>query len=164
MSRTTTLQLSDLEATERLSQRLASALFGGVLLTLSGDLGAGKTTLTRELSRGLGCSRLATSPTYTLFSPCPGGRLPLLHGDLYRLSGAGELEDLGFSEMLEQYRDGVVVLEWGERFSELLPADRLKLHLEYGSAEEERSLALEASGTQAERVLALLSRSLEEAR
>ncbi len=152
--RSTSLTLPDLETTHQLSERLASAFKGGEMVTLSGDLGAGKTTFTRGLSEALGCTRLASSPTYTLFSPCPGGRLPLLHGDLYRLGDETELEDLGFSEMLDEYRSGIVVLEWGERFPDLLPEDRLRLHFEYGQGDEERTVLLVSSGPDSDRLSA----------
>lgn len=148
--------LSNPEATAHLAQRLGQAVEPGTFLALDGDLGAGKTFFTRELTRALGCARLANSPTFALFQKYKGGRLPVLHGDLYRLNSSTELEDLGWEEMLQEYADGLVVLEWASRFPELLPQDRLALSWTLGTAEQERQLRLEAFGQRATRLLEAL--------
>ncbi len=157
MSRQSVQQkLLNLDATVALAQRLAEAMEGGEFVALDGELGAGKTSFTRELTRSLGCSRLANSPTFALFQRYRGGRLPVLHGDLYRLNSAEELEDLGWEELLEEYSGGLIVLEWANRFPHLLPTDRLHLVWTLGSTEEERSVRMEAFGARSSKLLEAL--------
>ena len=139
-----------------LAQRLGQAVEPGTFLALDGDLGAGKTFFARELTRALGCARLANSPTFALFQKYKGGRLPVLHGDLYRLNSCAELEDLGWEEMLREYADGLVVLEWANRFPDLLPKDRLGLSWTLGESEDQRQLRLAAFGQRAARLLEAL--------
>lgn len=158
MKQTTfTRHLESLEQTARLAEALAAALHGGELLALEGELGAGKTSFTRELTRALGCSRLANSPTFSLFQRYRGGRLPVLHGDFYRLEEPTELVDLGWEEMLEEYAEGVVVVEWANRFPELLPADRLRMSWRLEGLEEQRLVQATAGGAHSERLLQALS-------
>ncbi len=148
--------LPNLQATADFADTLAKALQGGEFLALAGDLGAGKTSFTRELTRALGCSRLANSPTFALFQRYRGGALPVLHGDLYRLGSEAELEELGWEEMLDEYSDGLVVIEWAERFPRQLPPDRLHLSWILGVSEEERSVEMRAYGAKSAQLLAAL--------
>lgn len=104
--------------TEQLGEKLASQLTAGTVLALRGDLGAGKTAFTRGLARGLGYAGAVTSPTFTIVNEYEGGRLPLFHFDLYRLSSADELWDIGWEDYLD--RGGVCAVEWSERAEELL--------------------------------------------
>ncbi len=98
--------------TEALGAALASRLRPGTVLAFRGDLGAGKTAFTRGLARGLGYRESVTSPTYTIVNEYLGGRLPLFHFDMYRLSSAEELWDIGWDDYLE--RGGVCAVEWSE--------------------------------------------------
>lgn len=102
------------EATEELAMRLGALLPAGTLIRLEGDLGAGKTCLTRGLARGLEvpADEPVTSPTYTLLNQYQG-RLPLHHFDLYRLQGGEDLFEIGLEECCAS--PGVTVLEWAER-------------------------------------------------
>jgi tRNA threonylcarbamoyladenosine biosynthesis protein TsaE len=101
--------------TRAIAARMASALKPGDVLLLSGDLGAGKTAFTRGLAEGLGVDPgEVTSPTFTLVHEYRGGRLPLIHVDLYRLERAN-LDDIGLDEDLAA--KGVVAIEWPERLS-----------------------------------------------
>lgn len=104
--------------TEQVGQALAARLTAGTVLALRGDLGAGKTAFTRGLARGLGYSGAVTSPTFTIVNEYEGGRLPLFHFDLYRLSSPDELWDIGWEDYLD--RGGVCAVEWSERAEELL--------------------------------------------
>jgi tRNA threonylcarbamoyladenosine biosynthesis protein TsaE len=99
--------------TAAIGRDLAATLSAGDVVLLFGDLGAGKTAFVRGLAEGLGVQRdEVSSPTFTLIHEYRGGRLPLLHVDLYRLNDAREIEDLGIDELGS---GGVVAIEWAER-------------------------------------------------
>jgi tRNA threonylcarbamoyladenosine biosynthesis protein TsaE len=102
--------------TESLGEAWGRAAQRGLVIGLSGDLGAGKTQLVRGLARGLGCTTRVHSPTFTLVNVYEGGRLPLFHLDLYRLETREQIHGAGVDEYLEP--DGVAVIEWAERLSE----------------------------------------------
>ncbi len=107
------------QETFEIGRRLAAELHRGDVLALAGDLGAGKTHFTKGIAAGLGIDAGVTSPTFTLIHEYPGGRLPLYHIDLYRLEAAGEALDMGIDDYLGG--DGVTVVEWADKFAELLP-------------------------------------------
>src|SRR5690606_11865905 len=110
-----------------LAVRLAALCPPRSLILLSGDLGAGKTVFARGVARGLGFADRVPSPTYVLLQTLIGGRLPLYHGDLYRLADEEELEQLGLDDALDD--EAVVVLEWAAAFASSLPSDRLEVSL-----------------------------------
>jgi tRNA threonylcarbamoyladenosine biosynthesis protein TsaE len=125
--------LPDAEATMQLGARIAPTLRGGMVITLSGDLGAGKTTLVRGMLRALGWAGAVKSPTYTLVEHYPFSSLYLYHFDFYRLKDPGEWETAGFADYFRA--DAVCVIEWPERVSELLPSIDVAIalaHLEVG--------------------------------
>src|SRR5208282_1886122 len=121
-----TVTLSNEQATVRFATDIACALEEGDLVTLSGDLGAGKTTFARALIRYLAGDAMieVPSPTFTLIQTYELPRFPLVHADLYRLAGAAELGELGFDDLPE---DAVVLLEWPDRAAGFLPPDRLDI-------------------------------------
>jgi len=139
------LAIASLADTEKLGLGLAELLRPGDVILLSGALGAGKTTLTQFIGRGLAvpASCYITSPTFSLMHEYPG-RLPLYHLDLYRLSGEEEIEDLGLIDYL--YAEGVCVIEWPDRLGSLLPAQHLDIVLRYDSGLN-RQAALSFQGT-----------------
>src|SRR5205807_6028262 len=106
--------LPDEEATRRFATDIAGALEPGDLITLSGDLGAGKTTFARALIRHLAGDQTieVPSPTFTLVQTYDLPRFPVVHADLYRISGSAELAELGFGDLPE---GAVVLLEWPDR-------------------------------------------------
>ena len=104
--------------TEAIGAALAKILAPGTVIAYRGDLGAGKTAFTRGLARGLGCTDLVTSPTYTIVNEYLGGRMPLFHFDMYRLSCSDELWDIGWEDYLE--RGGVCAVEWSENVADAL--------------------------------------------
>ncbi|MDT0610194.1 tRNA (adenosine(37)-N6)-threonylcarbamoyltransferase complex ATPase subunit type 1 TsaE [Streptomyces lancefieldiae] len=117
------------EQMRELGRRLAEVLRAGDLLMLSGELGAGKTTLTRGLGEGMGVRGAVTSPTFVIarVHPSLGDGPPLVHVDAYRLSGGlDEMEDLDLDVSLS---DSVIVVEWGEGKVEELTEDRLQLRI-----------------------------------
>ena len=107
--------------TEAIGCALAARLAPGAVVAFSGDLGAGKTAFVRGMARGLGISQRVTSPTFTIVNEYEGGRLPLFHFDMYRLTDADALFDIGWEDYLD--RDGVCAVEWSEQVSEALPPD-----------------------------------------
>lgn len=114
------------EATVDLGERLGRLLKGGEVISLTGDLGAGKTHFAKGVARGLEITGTVTSPTFTLINEY-SGRLPLYHVDAYRLGGVEEAYDLGLEEYI--YGDGVTLVEWPDRVAGLLPADRLVVEI-----------------------------------
>ena len=106
------------EQTEALGAALAKVLPAGTILAYRGDLGAGKTAFTRGLARGLGCTDMVTSPTYTVCNEYLGGRLPLFHFDMYRLRSAEDLWDIGWDDYLD--RGGICAVEWSENVDEAM--------------------------------------------
>src|SRR5699024_12608053 len=114
------------ELTKDIAIRLAKQLEPGDVVTLSGNLGAGKTTFTKGIATGLGVKRAVTSPTFTIMKEYKG-RLPLYHIDAYRLEGSEE--DIGFKEYIDG--DGVKVIEWAAFIEDFIPLDRLEIMIEY---------------------------------
>ena len=115
------------EETEALGEKLAKLLRPGTVLAYLGDLGAGKTAFTRGLARGLGCRETVTSPTYTIVNEYLGGRLPLFHFDMYRLTSSDDLWDIGWEDYLD--RQGVCAVEWSENVPEAM-TDALTVRIE----------------------------------
>jgi len=144
--------LPDTAATETFGARLATCCQGGLLVFLSGDLGAGKTTLVRGLLRRLGHTGAVKSPTYTLVESYQPDGLRLHHLDLYRLGDAGELEWLGIRDLLAS--DAVCLIEWPERGAGVLPAPDLQLALAYRG--QGRHVAVSAHSARGEQVLQCL--------
>lgn len=131
------------EQTMAVGVALARRACAGDVIVLRGALGAGKTTLTQGIGRGLGIREPIISPTFTLLREYASGRLPLYHVDAYRLAGPSEAYTFGLDEYL--YGDGITVIEWGERVETLLPDERLEVYLEYLDTDE-REITLRARG------------------
>ncbi len=130
------------EQTQLMGQRLGSLAEPGDVILLTGDLGAGKTTLTQGIAWGLGVDEYAASPSFVLVRE-HHGRLPLYHVDLYRLENLAEIDDLGLDEYF--YGRGVSVVEWAERAPGLLPPERLLIGIRLANLSE-RTLELVPSG------------------
>ena len=109
--------------TQALGARVGAELRDGDVLVLTGDLGAGKTQLTKGIARALGVEGEVTSPTFALEAVHEGGRIPLYHFDLYRLHSADELGDAGLWDVLGA--DGACVIEWGEQFADEIGPERV---------------------------------------
>ena len=104
--------------TEAIGAALGKILPAGTVIAYRGDLGAGKTAFTRGLARGLGCTDLVTSPTYTIVNEYLGGRLPLFHFDMYRLRSSDDLFDIGWDDYLD--RGGICAVEWSENVDDAM--------------------------------------------
>jgi len=140
------------ELTQALGRALGERLRGGDTILLSGPLGAGKTCFVQGLARGLAVPEGAavTSPTFVLVAEYPG-RLWLRHADFYRVESYARLLDAGFDDLASP--DGVLVVEWPERFPEALPADRLELRIAADAKSGEREIEIEARGERARALL-----------
>ena len=125
--------------TEKLGQALGAVLQPGTILAYEGDLGAGKTAFTRGLARGLGAVEAVTSPTYTIVNEYLSGRIPLFHFDMYRLTSADELWDIGWEDYLD--RGGVCAVEWSENVAEAME-DAIRVRIEK-TGEESRKITIE---------------------
>ncbi|MEG2315632.1 MAG: tRNA (adenosine(37)-N6)-threonylcarbamoyltransferase complex ATPase subunit type 1 TsaE [Clostridia bacterium] len=134
-----TFHTHSVEETRALGARLASQLLPGDVLLLLGDMGAGKSELTRGIARGLGITGYVTSPTFTIMQLHDTGRLPLYHFDWYRLNSAAELYELSMDEYL--YGEGVAVVEWPSRAEDAIPETNLQITLT-PVGEDERLIAL----------------------
>ncbi|MBQ1840141.1 MAG: tRNA (adenosine(37)-N6)-threonylcarbamoyltransferase complex ATPase subunit type 1 TsaE [Atopobiaceae bacterium] len=146
------------EETIALGERLGKELRAGDVLVLTGDLGAGKTQLTKGIAAGMGVVDDVTSPTFNILMVYEGEQMPLYHFDLYRLDDPDQLEDIGFYDALEG--DGPCVIEWGEQFSDEIGSERLDVYLtrlddQAGVGEEpSREVRLVAHGARAEELVA----------
>ncbi len=135
------------EETRELAQQLGNNIAESFLITLSGELGAGKTTFTQGLAKGLGVTRNVTSPTFTLMKNYKG-RLPLYHIDAYRLEDIDQ--DLGFDEYIDG--DGVCVIEWANFIENVLPDEMLNINLTIND-DDSRLIVFRANGRKYEEVL-----------
>jgi len=129
--------------TEALGERLGRTAAAGLVIGLTGDLGAGKTQFVRGLARGLGVTARVHSPTFTLVNEYGGGRLKLFHLDLYRLETAEQIRSAGIEEFLAP--DGVAVIEWVERLGAGTGKKWLPVKLEIVN-ESERKISYDDTG------------------
>ena len=125
--------------TEAIGAALGKIIPPGTVIAYRGDLGAGKTAFTRGLARGLGCSEIVTSPTYTIVNEYLGGRIPLFHFDMYRLRSSDDLFDIGWDDYLD--RGGVCAVEWSENVDDAME-DALYITIEK-LGEDSRRITLE---------------------
>ncbi|MGM9891444.1 tRNA (adenosine(37)-N6)-threonylcarbamoyltransferase complex ATPase subunit type 1 TsaE [Limosilactobacillus sp.] len=138
-----TVEMASREATIALGEAVGKQLAAGDVLVLDGDLGAGKTTFTKGLAKGLAIPDIIKSPTFTIIHEYHDGRLPLYHMDAYRLENGGG-EDLGLEEYFDS--DGVSVVEWAEFVADELPDDYLAIHFKRTDDEDRRVLEFEPHG------------------
>lgn len=131
-----TYNIRNEEDTRAFGLELAERLKPGDMVALIGDLGTGKTTLTKYIAEGLGVTDRMTSPTFTIVSEYHTGRLPLYHFDVYRLESSEELFETGAEEYFDA--GGVCIIEWADQIAEILPDDTICVFLEYGDKEGER--------------------------
>lgn len=115
---------------------LAKNAEAGTVIALTGDLGAGKTTLTKSIAKGLEIDDIITSPTFNIVKEYDSGRLPLYHFDVYRVGDVDEMYEIGCEEYF--YGEGVCVVEWSDLIEEIMPEDTLWIQIEYGEKEGER--------------------------
>ncbi len=125
------------EETEELGFKLGKKLRGGEVIAYRGGLGMGKTCFTRGLASGLGYKGEVTSPTFALINEYSGGRLPLYHFDMYRISGWEDLYSTGFFEYLDM--GGVIAAEWSENIENALPENTITVSFKAFSRRKARN-------------------------
>lgn len=154
------ITLNSVEQTRRFAACLASFLTPGMVLCLTGDLGAGKTTFTQALAVALGVTEPVSSPSFTIVHEYHSGRFPLYHMDVYRIEEATELEDFGFDDYFAG--KALIVVEWAERVESLLPENRIRMGLYRCEDENRRILRITAKTPLEERAVAWLAHNWKE--
>ena len=133
------------EATAELATKLAAVIKPGTIICLEGDLGAGKTLFVQNLAKALGIEENVTSPTFNLMNTNEG-KMVMYHFDLYRLEQEYELEDIGFYDYISD-GDGLVVIEWADKFCDCLPDDYILLDIQRAEdVENQRILSFSLRG------------------
>jgi len=148
------LELNSVEKTLAFGENLSHTLIGGDVLALTGDLGVGKTLMTRGIALGLGIpAGQVNSPTFSLIQAYES-HIPVIHVDLYRLEDPTAILQLG----LEDYftARNIVIIEWADRFIQALPPDFLEIHLEHGDSETTRAMTIRARGPRSQAIVLAL--------
>ncbi len=135
------ISLNNLEETEKFGIFLGENLRPGDVVCLNGDLGAGKTTLTKSIAKGLGIDDYVTSPTFTIVNEYYG-KTDLYHIDTYRLDDMVDVDYLGFDEYF--YSDGVTIVEWAEKIRDALPEEYMEINIK--SHDDKRDLDINYVG------------------
>jgi len=140
-----------LEETQLLGEKTGKHLEGGTVITLTGDLGSGKTSFVQGLAKGLDVPEnyYITSPTYTIINEYPG-RCILFHVDLYRIGDSADLEDIGFYEIL--HGNGVVAIEWANKLPEDFLSEHLAIHIKILD-DETREIRMTGYGLKANKLI-----------
>lgn len=128
MSEIKIYETHSMEETRELGRQMGTAAGPGEVLTLSGDLGVGKTVFTKGFALGIGVTEAVSSPTFTIVQEYHSGRLPLYHFDVYRIGDPEEMDEVGFDDYV--YGDGVSLIEWAELIEEILPEKRTRILIE----------------------------------
>lgn len=149
-----TIEIHTLQESNALAEKLGAMVKPGMLFTMKGDLGAGKTTFTKALGKSIGILKTINSPTFTILK-IYRGKLPLYHMDAYRLEGISQ--DLGFDEYYEG--DGLCIVEWPDYIEDQLPKERLEISIlrKEGEHEEARNFEFFAIGDKYEAIVEALS-------
>lgn len=129
--------INSIEEMRKFGNFLGSTLKGGEVISLNGDLGAGKTHLTKFIGEGMGITDYITSPTFSILNVY-NGEIDLYHFDTYRLNDVDDFDSLGFDDYI--YSDEVSIIEWSELIEEYLPKNRLEIFIEKGVGDSERIL------------------------
>lgn len=142
-----TIKIYSIEDTYELANKLSQYIKGNFIITMSGDLGAGKTTFTKALAKSLGINKTISSPTFTILKSYNENNVRLHHIDAYRLEGIDQ--DLGFEEVFEE--EALIVIEWYKFVEDTIPNERLELQIEL--MEDCRLFKFTAIGRKYEQVL-----------
>lgn len=133
--------LKNLRETELLGEKIADRLKKGTVIALIGELGTGKTAMTKAIAKGLGITENVNSPTFTLVQEYYSGKLPFFHFDVYRVDAIDELDVIDFNEYF--YSDGICVVEWADLIEKELPDEAIRVFIEYAEEEDSRIIKIE---------------------
>ena len=133
-------------AARHIGMALGRKLEPGTIIALVGDLGTGKTTLTKYIAEGLGVTETITSPTFTIVKEYESGRMPLYHFDVYRIGDVDEMYELGYEDYF--YGNGLCIIEWADIIEEIIPDEAITIRISYGSTESERIYDIAGLGDQ----------------
>ncbi len=133
--------LKNLRETELLGEKIADRLKKGTVIALIGELGTGKTAMTKAIAKGLGITENVNSPTFTLVQEYYSGKLPFFHFDVYRVDAIDELDVIDFNEYF--YSDGICVVEWADLIEKELPDEAIRVFIEYAKEEDSRIIKIE---------------------
>lgn len=140
------------DATLALGRRFSTCLAAGDVVLLSGRLGVGKTLFVQGVAEGLGVEDRITSPSFIISRAYRDGFIPLVHADVYRIGSIAEFEDL---DLVDDARDGVLFIEWGDTVAEALGPDHMTIHLTM--KDDVRNIAFEPSGSWLSRDLGVMT-------
>lgn len=124
----TIIETNSEQETFALGERIGRKVLPGTVITLQGDLGVGKTILTKGVAKGLDILEPVTSPTFTIVQIYEEGRLPFYHFDVYRIGDIEEMEEIGYEDCF--YGEGVSLVEWANLIEELIPAEAVRITIE----------------------------------
>ena len=132
--------------TENIAKAFSKELKGGDVICLNGDLGTGKTAFVGGLVKALGHTEPISSPTFTIVNCYEGGKFPIYHFDVYRIEDCDEMYEIGYEEYV--YGDGITLIEWSEKISDILPQDRYEITIKknYDKHEDFREINVERIG------------------
>lgn len=138
--------VKNVEETTELGFSIGKLLNSGDIVCLTGDLGTGKTHITKGIAKGLGINDHITSPTFTIVNEYDSGRLKLYHFDVYRVSDPDEIYAIGFDDYI--FSNGVSIIEWANYIEEILPSDYLHILIEkdLSNGEEYRKITITPYG------------------
>ncbi len=139
------IKASNLQDTDKIGKIIGESLKSGTVICLEGDLGAGKTTLTQSIAKGLEIHDYVTSPTFTIIKEY-NGRLNLFHMDAYRLDSEDEMYDLGYDEYINS--DGVCIIEWASKIKGLIPKSAINITININYENNNRELDINGEGEQ----------------
>ncbi|MFI3209903.1 MAG: tRNA (adenosine(37)-N6)-threonylcarbamoyltransferase complex ATPase subunit type 1 TsaE [Peptostreptococcaceae bacterium] len=142
------IYLENEEKTKEIGYKLGKLLTEKSVITLVGDLGAGKTTLTQNIARALEIDNYITSPTFTIVNEYEG-KYPLYHFDVYRIGSSDEMYDIGYDEYV--YGEGICIIEWANLIYDILPSEYLDIKLNY--IENSREMILNPIGEKYENIV-----------
>ncbi len=139
--KTRTIKIKNEQETRTFGMELGAGAKAGDVIALIGDLGTGKTTLTKYIAEGLGVTEYITSPTFNIIKEYRSGKLPLFHFDVYRIADVDEMFEIGYEEYF--FGEGVCVIEWADIIEEIIPEDALTIRISMGENENERIYEIE---------------------
>ena len=147
------IKTNNAKETQQLGRLIGESLVGGEIIAMTGDLGAGKTTMTKSIAKGLNIDEHITSPTFTIVNEYDG-RLKLFHFDVYRIGDIEEMYDIGYEEYF--YSGGVCIIEWANLIEEILPEDTINIEI-YTLDENKREFTITGKGDKFNHIVKELS-------